>query len=450
MSQRSRNVAALLISVALLGTGCSRGSDETESGASTTAPSGDAPSGSRLDDGGFGGIEQVCSDGDGAGATEIGVTDDSIQIGTVTDKGFAGRPGLTAEMLDAAVAFAAWCNEHGGINGRELVIADRDAAIVDYNGQVVEGCSEDLAFVGGGAALDDADNGGRVDCGLPNLPAYVVSQTAREGGVEELQVQAVPNPPTEMNAGIYQQVAEQYPELLDGFGVMTSQFGSTQALRDETVVAAESAGFSVVYSDEFAATGEANWRPFAEEMRSSGVKAFEFIGDPAFMTQLLQAMDEAGYQPELILLQANLYDATFVELAGARDNVRVRTSFTPMELASENPATADYLELMERYNPGGIVALLGMQATSALLLFAQAATACGSELTRACLVEQAAQVEEWTGGGLHAPTSPSDSTPSTCFALLGLGAEEFVLDEELTAPTDGIFNCDQDNLVEVG
>jgi hypothetical protein len=161
-------------------------------------------------------------------------------------------------------------------------------------------------------------------------------------------------------------------------------------------------------------------------------------------------MDDTGYHPELIVLQANLYDQSLLELAGERDYVRVRTSFTPFELAADNAATADYLELMERYNPDGTVALLGMQGLSSLLLFAQAASACGSDLTRACLVDEASAVDGWTGGGLHAPTSPADVTPSTCFALLALGDGEFVLDEELTEPTDGIFNCEDDNLVEVG
>ena len=42
---------------------------------------------------------------------------------------------------------------------------------------------------------------------------------------------------------------------------------------------------------------------------------------------------------------------------------------------------ADYLELMERYNPDGKTAMLGMQGLSALLLFATAANECGAELT---------------------------------------------------------------------
>src|SRR5690606_9254449 len=121
---------------ALVAAGCGRDEDDPETGSDattttagggtgeTTAPP--AEGGSLLDQGGFGDIETVCQDGDASGATDIGVTDDSIQVGVFTDKGFASRPGLNEEMYDAAVAFADWCNSHGGILGRELVIADRD------------------------------------------------------------------------------------------------------------------------------------------------------------------------------------------------------------------------------------------------------------------------------------------------------------------------------------
>ena len=51
-----------------------------------------------------------------------------------------------------------------------------------------------------------------------------------------------------------------------------------------------------------------------------------------------------------------------------------------------------------------------MQSFSAWLLFATAANACGEAndniLTRGCVLQAAADVEDWTGGGLHAPTDP--------------------------------------------
>jgi hypothetical protein len=144
MRRGRRAVLAVVLTVSLAAAACGRDEGDTESRTPTTAAGGDgstttaAGSDNRLDNGSFGDIEQVCSDGDAAGATDVGVTDESIQVGTLTDKGFTGSPGLIAEMYDAAVAFAAWCNEHGGISGRELVIADRDAAIVDYNARIID------------------------------------------------------------------------------------------------------------------------------------------------------------------------------------------------------------------------------------------------------------------------------------------------------------------------
>src|SRR5262245_49359373 len=109
---------ALAASLLLVTAGCGRGEDETETGAPTTTAGSSDTTGttaavpeSRLDSGGFGDLENVCQEGDGGPASDVGVTADSINVGTITDKGFAARPGLNQEMVDAAVAFAAWCNE---------------------------------------------------------------------------------------------------------------------------------------------------------------------------------------------------------------------------------------------------------------------------------------------------------------------------------------------------
>jgi hypothetical protein len=452
---RRRAAAGMLVLLALAGAACSRSDDDVESADTTTTTAGGAgettappEEASGLDAAGFGDLENVCQDGDAEGATDVGVTDDSIQLGSFTDKGFSARPGLNEEMYDAAVAFAAWCNEHGGINGRELVIADRDAALTDFNARIIESCAEDFAMVGGGAVLDDADNGGRIACGLPNIPGFVVSATAREA---DLQVQPVPNPLDTVAGGIYRRIAEDHPDLIGGYGSITSSFGSVLLVRDIAHDAAQQHGFTVVYQEEYNSAGESNWRPFVEGMQSAGVRVLEFVGEPTFFSQVLEAMEAVGYRPDLMIVNANFYDSLFAETAGdIAQNTKIRVQFTPFELADQNPATADYLELMERYNPDGKTALLGMQSISAYLLFAQAASACGSDLTRACLLENASSVTEWTGGGLHAPQDPSTNTPSDCFAVLDVTADGFTLDEALTSPNEGIFNCDPANVIAVG
>lgn len=447
-SNRMRRAAvAVLVAVSLAGASCSRDPEETtteEDETTTTQAEGSAgDSSARLAEGRFGDLDRICQDGDASGATDVGVTDDTIQIGTITDKGFASRPGLNQEMYDAAVAFAEWCNSLGGINGRELVVVDRDAAMLNYNAEVVEACDADFALVGGGAVLDDTDNGAREACGLPNFPGYVVSRGAREAG---LQVVAVPNPPGHIQIGPYRLIAENDPEVIDRMGIITASFGSVIDVRNDTVAAAEELGFEVVYSGEYDSLGESNWRPFAEAIRDADVQVFDFVGEPTYLGQLLIELDNIGYYPKYIVLNANFYDTNFLETsAEVAQNLTVRLQFTPLELADENPATADYLTLLEEFNPDGKAALLGMQALSSLLLFAQSAAACGADLTRECVLEQARTVTEWTGGGLHAPQNPAEDVPSSCFLSIAMTPDGFVIDEDLTQATDGIFNCDDDN-----
>src|SRR5689334_18243052 len=130
--QGRRTFAVGLALVAMLAAGCGRSDKESgggDGGGGGTTNTTQAASGSdtRLDKGDFGDLTGVCKKGDGKGATAQGVTDTDIRVGVFTDKGAQVKPGLTKEMWDASQAFTKWCNEHGGINGRQVKIDDRDA-----------------------------------------------------------------------------------------------------------------------------------------------------------------------------------------------------------------------------------------------------------------------------------------------------------------------------------
>jgi len=444
---RLRVVAAAAAFV-LVVAGCGR-SDKPPAAApaSSSAP---ATSQSRLDSGSFGDLTNVCQKADASGkpasgATARGVTDTEIHVGTLTDKGSTIRAGLDKEMFDAAVAFTTWCNSHGGILGRKLVLDDLDAKLFNYNDAITKGCTDDFALVGGGAVFDDADNGQRVQCNLPNIAGFATSPTARRA---DLQVQPVPNPVDKLPVGSYRAINGIAPDALQHFGIITGNVATTQAVRDQDVEAIEQLGGTVVYSSEFDVVGGvSNWAPFVDDMKNKGVKAFDMVADPQFLQQIQSAMVTANYFPDVTMVNTNYYDTLYAQEGGANaKNTYIRSSFFPLELSDQNPGTADYLALMKQFNPSGKVAQLGIQGTSAWLLFAQAAQACGSQLTAQCLIDKA-KVSTWTGGGLHAPTSPGPNTPSPCFLLMKVDGTKFVYDETDTKPTDGKFNCDPANLV---
>lgn len=446
-------VLAALAVAALMTSACTRAADETEEGvaagpadgAGTTAPAGD--SGSRLDAGGFGDLENVCGEGDGGGATETGLTADEIRLGTVTDKGSAERPGLTQEMYDVGVAFAAWCNEHGGIQGRQVVIDDLDAKLFDYGQRMADACQRDFALVGGGGVFDSQGIETRLDCGLPNIPGYTVTPTAR---VADLQVQPLPNPVYEYQAAAlrWMQDAE---EGVSNYGILWVNLDGPKTVRDQAVEGVEKVGYDVVFDEQYRPLGETGWRSFVQQMRDADVQTFEMVGEPENMVALQGAMQTEGWYPKVTLLQPNFVDQKFAEEGASTvsESTYMRSSFPTFEMADEVPAMADYLELMERYNPEGKVASLGLQSLSAFLLTAVAANECGADLSRACVLEQAAAQDGWTAGGLHSAQTPGNTVATRCSLMIQATPEGFDFAEDITQPNEGIYNCDDANVVEL-
>ena len=241
-------------------------------------------------------------------------------VGTITDKGFASRPGLNEEMYDAAVAFAAWCNEHGGINGRELVVADRDAALIDYNDRIIESCDEDFALVGGGAVLDDADNGGRVACGLPNIAGYVVSPDGPAGrppgaaGAEPAR--------RAVAAGAYRRHRRAVPRAdrpLRDHDRRRSARCSTPVTRHS----ASPAELGLHRSSTARSTTPAASRTGGRSSRACATptsQVFEFIGEPTFFSPAARGDGRrSATAPRSSSMQTNFYDPLY-----ARDGRRHR------------------------------------------------------------------------------------------------------------------------------
>lgn len=447
--KHTRARAALLVLLLVATAACGRDSADTSGGSTTTAGEGPgSDDATALENGGFGDLEAVCQDGDASGATATGVTDTEIRIGTVTDKG-GPVSGLNEEMYDTAVAFAKWCNEHGGILGREIVVDDADAKLFEYEAAMTTACERDFALVGGGAVFDEDPNDVRVGCGLPNIAGYVVSERGRAA---DLQVQPIPNPLDKVAAGRYAAAKRAFPDGISKYGIMATNIPSVALVRDQLLEVAEANGFTVQYQVDYASIGETGWDNFAKEIKDKGIKILEYVGQPADLAILDQSLKTAGYYPDVILLSTNFYDYNYAEEAGDRaGNVFIQSGFHPLELAEDNKATQDFLDLMEQYNPDGKVALLGTQGLSGWLLFAKAATACGSDLTAECLLEEAGSVTDWTGGGLHAAQTPGQSDPGGCYLILSLDADGFSYNEEATAPTDGdgLYNCDPENVYEL-
>lgn len=237
-------------------------------------------------------------------------------------------------------------------------------------------------------------------------------------------VAPMPNPSNLKDGGWFRWAAAKYPDAMQNFATVYSDLLTAQIVEQQYVEIAEAlGGVNVVERLPYNSLGEVSWVPIAQQLKSKGIRAVSFIGVPEVLPSLTKAMDEIGYRPELIMVDAGFYADILLSRGGASvEGVVIRTGFSLFEEADRNPAVRDYLDLMATYRPEGKVAGLGMQSLSALLLFSTVAKSCiengTGELTRECILTEAAGVTSWTGGGLHGEASPGTNDPTPCYLMV--------------------------------
>src|SRR5918994_1202563 len=235
-----RTLIGALAALAIVAGACSSDRDDDPTatgeggdsgGTDTTAAPDDG------DDGAFGDLESPCGEGDGetaaGAATEQGVTAEEVVIGYGDDAGFPTSPGLSHETSDAMKAMIDWCNEQGGINGRQIVGRYYDAAITDVVNAMTQACDEVFMLVGEAWALDSAQEETRLGCDLPAVPTYSVSP---EFANAPLVYQSNPNPADIYPAGAAAQLAELFPDEVKNASVMFGNFAATIDYRPVWVV----------------------------------------------------------------------------------------------------------------------------------------------------------------------------------------------------------------------
>ena len=178
MNKKSRARAfGTLLGVVLVAAACSSGRGGTATATTGAAGSNStaAPTAQK-----FGTLASPCGPGTAKGATDQGVTDTSIRIAYGDDRGFPQSPGLNKEIGDAVKAMIKWCNDQGGISGRQIQGDFYDAAITQVNNVMQQACQSDFMLVGEGWALDGAAEQTRLGCNLVAVPAYSVCSGVRQ------------------------------------------------------------------------------------------------------------------------------------------------------------------------------------------------------------------------------------------------------------------------------
>ncbi|MDQ1751568.1 MAG: hypothetical protein QOE71_2624 [Pseudonocardiales bacterium] len=423
MRKQTKLTAAVAISVLTLAACGGHSTSPTAAGSSgaSTSPAAQtsAPANAA---GSFGTLGEVCGAGTAKGATDVGVTDTSIKVGTIADVGWTVAPGLLQPIFDGADAFVGWCNAAGGINGRKLVLDKRDSAYTNYLPQVKQACPVDVALVGSMGILDDTGVSAWEGCGLLNFTAATVGSKAANA---KLMYPMTPIPADQQTIGGFHLFFDQHPEWAAAVGSLYANGAAGDREQHTYNSAITSIGGKVVYTATYTQT-TSNWTPYVQAMKKAGVK-FLFLNDTAPTTAgIEQAMATIGWYPEIQISPSQLYDEATIALAGKNlKNYYTYIPTTPFEAAAQVPAVKEYLDLLQTYAPKAKKTFFGATAFSAWLLFAEAVKSCGSNVTRNCISAYVATQKQWTGGGLQGPIDPASNTASQCFIIMKADAKGF-------------------------
>ena len=319
----SKRLFILTLAALLIAAACGRDKETTAGTTNTSAPSsgttGANTDDAGLDQGAFGDLGVVCSPAPAgeanAAGTDPGVTADSLQVSTFSDPGFSGRLGLNQELFDTAEAFTKWCNEHGGIHGRQIDLQERDAKLTEYQQRIIEACDQgDFFMVGGGGVFDDTGQKDRLACGLPAIPGYVVTPAAIEA---DLSIQPVPIPNNENPSGQFRYLFDSFPDDQGPRWCLRGLDRHDQARRGAQQGSARHAGCEGRVRRHVQPGRRDVVAPVHRSDAERGMKGLYFVGDPGVLSSFLTEAASIDMKFDWVAADPNNYDPVVLD-AGAR------------------------------------------------------------------------------------------------------------------------------------
>ena len=391
----------------------------------------------------FGDLESPCGPGDPTGGTDQGVDATSITIGYGDDAGYTASPGINKDASDAVRAMIGWCNDQGGIGGRQIKGNYYDAKITEVNNVMAEACSQVFMLVGQWWALASSGEQTRLDCGLPTVPASLAGSDQANA---PLLVAPIAQPIDYFNAAGPAQLAKLFPEQVQKVGIAEANFPSVVDYVQRFTGAVGQVGWKFLDCKvQYPITGVSDFRPYLQRLKDCGAETVFTLDTAGSFTNMLDAAEQLDFHP-LWVNVASVYSEDFAEsnTSGNADNVYFSYDLVPIDYDAAGSANAKYLELVGA--EGGRIGYGGQTATSAFLLWATAVKECGDDVTRACVMEKLKAIHDWTAGGISSPQDPGGNMPGQCQQVMRVQGTAF---EQYDPGAPGEFECDPSYVVKI-
>jgi ABC-type branched-subunit amino acid transport system substrate-binding protein len=351
-----------------------------------------------------------------------GITDKTITIGNSSD--ISGPvPGLFTAAQQATKAYVAYFNATSSICGRKLQLNTYDSrtdAGADQQGyQKI--CESSFAGVGSMSAFDSGGAATAQGCGLPDIRTAAVTY-ARNDCTTCFGVQAT-------GKGEYQNQVYDYWIKTKKAATQKAAFlylnaGAAAENAKTQIAVGKKRGMNFIYTSPID-VAEFNYGPYVQQMKSKGVQWVQFLGAYQQSARLAQAMQSAGFKPEVLMYDPSVYEPGFIKQGGsAVEGAYLFVNFTPLN--ESQPELNQYKRWLGQVAPGAQPTFFGLFAWSAAKLFVEKSIALGGKLTPAALVAEVRKSDGWTGGGMHAPMTLGSKHPPVCLRWMTIKGGNFV------------------------
>ena len=378
--------------------------------------------------------------GDNGGATDVGVTADSITVANISI--LTGPvPGLFAGAPKGVQAYFAYQNSQGGVFGRQLrVEAQDDQFDCGINKALAEeDVNKFFTFVGSFSLFDGCS--GEVLQARPEIPDIHVPLSPL--------AQALPNnfapQPVKSGAstGPFQYIKDKHPNAITKVGSLIGNVDTAKTAWENTKFVMQSLGYEVVYERIFQPT-ETDFTADIVQMNAKGVQLLTLSSaDVKTMARVEAKAAQQGWKPEVTLLGAAGYDNTLFKLAGSNAAVEGAYLYLPTAMylgedRADIPSVDLFLTWMQQVDPSANIDLFTVYGWVSAELFVQALKAAGPQATRAGLMAALQQIDQFDGSAMLAPAGPASKTPAICYIMVQVHDGKFA---RVDSPA-GQFRCD--------
>jgi len=401
-------------------------------------------------------------------ATEVGITEDEIRIAVIADVENAAAPGLFKGSVDAVKGWAKFINKNGGLAGRDVKIDFFDSQLSpdEARNAVIQACEDSFALVGTSALFlsNVTDLAGCPDMagdptGLPDI-AVVATEVDQQCnpttyGVNPPQILCdtrSESPQTyQANAGRYYYYEKELGDDLHGAYIYTSDLKSANNANRATMGGMIDLGIEADTEVDISARApQAQYTPIVQTLKDEGSN---YAQSGSAFNSTVALRKEAALQgvndPDFIWdCTLQCYDQRLIEQGGADvEDQYVSLLFLPFEEADTTKSLRQFLKFTGRDKADGF----GIQAWAGAMLLKEAVDNVVAEsgvngVTRAAVLEQLGQINDFDAGGMLATTNIGERTTSPCYVLMQVQDGEFV---RIFPKKEGTFDCKERNVVNL-